>query len=289
MIDQAAKLRKLISDKKEDAKLNQGKMRIITITSGKGGVGKTSLVVNLAIALSRAGKKVMIMDADLGMANVDIMLGLVPKYTLYNVLEGQKSISEIIVQGIEGISIIPGCSGIFAVENVSRLYKEALIKDLESYAQQMDFILIDTGAGISSIVLSFVAAADDVLIVITPEPTSLTDGYGIIKVLSKFQIHQKIYLVVNMAGNIQEAQESAGKIERVADKYLNIKINRLGVVYYDNTVKKSIKEMTPYIIKYPRSQVARDVIHIAENIIDNKIGFNKGNNSFANKLISLLR
>jgi flagellar biosynthesis protein FlhG len=289
MADQAEKLRELISGKKEDINLPKDNMRIITISSGKGGVGKTSLVVNLAIALSKAGKKVMIMDADLGMANVDIMLGLVPRYTLYDVLQGEKSIREIIITGVEGIKIIPGCSGIFEMANVQHIYKEGLIHELESYAQEMDYILIDTGAGISNIVLGFIAAADDVVIVITPEPTSITDGYGIIKVLSKFKLHKKVYLVVNMASNMQEAQESARKIETVANKYLEIKINRLGVIYYDNSVKKSIKEMTPFIVKFPRSQVTRDVVQIADNILENKIGFHNGSNNFAQKLIGLLR
>jgi flagellar biosynthesis protein FlhG len=285
MADQAEKLRELIDPKKKDLKNN---MRIITISSGKGGVGKTSLAVNLAIALSKKGKKVMIMDADLGMANVDIMLGLVPRYTLYDVLQGEKTLSEIIIEGCEGVNIIPGCSGIFDMANVPRLHKEGLIKELDSYAQEMDFILIDTGAGISSIVLGFIAAADDVVIVITPEPTSITDGYGIIKILSQFKLHHKVYLVVNMAANIREANDSACKIEAVAKKYLDIKINRLGVINTDNTVKKAIKEMNPFIIGYPKSQASRDVMQIADNILKNKIGFPTAN-KFSHKLISLLR
>jgi flagellar biosynthesis protein FlhG len=286
MADQADRLRTLMEAREKDSNYD---MRIITISSGKGGVGKTSLTVNLAIALSKKGKKVMIMDADLGMANVDIMLGLVPRYTLYDVLQGQKTLSEIIVQGCEGVSIIPGCSGLFDVDNVSRLHKEGLIRALNSYAQKMDYILIDTGAGISNIVLGFIAAADDVVIVITPEPTSITDGYGIIKILSKFQLHQKVFLIVNMVANMQEAHISAGKIEAVAKKYLNIKIDRLGVIYTDNNVKKSIKQMTPFIVEYPKSQASKDVMQIADNILKNKIGFPTTNNNFAHKLINLLR
>lgn len=289
MADQAEKLRNMMDRKENDSNPHPKNTRIIAVSSGKGGVGKTSLVVNLAIALSKTGKKVMIMDADLGMANVDIMLGLVPRYTLNDVLKGDKTLGEVVITGAEGINIIPGCSGLFEMENISLLQKQNLVKELESCAQEMDYILIDTGAGISSIVLGFIAAADDVLIVITPEPTSITDGYAIIKILSKFKLHQKAYLVVNMASNMQEAEDSAQKIETVANKYLDIDIIRLGVINYDNTVKKAIKEMTPFIIKYPRSQVSKDVMLIANNVSENNTGFKKSPNNFAHKLISLLK
>jgi flagellar biosynthesis protein FlhG len=289
MADQAEKLRHLFNGNKEDVSLDtNGNMKIITIASGKGGVGKTSLTVNLAIALNQAGKKVMILDADLGMANVDIMLGINPRYTLYDVLQGQKTLREVITEAA-GVKIVPGCSGIFEAANIQRYQREALIYELEYYAREMDYILIDTGAGISQVVLGFIASADDVVIVVTPEPTSITDGYGIIKVLSQFRLNKQAHLVINMANNLQEANETAHKIEMVADKYLQINIKRLGVIYSDNSVKKSIKEMTPFIIKYPRSQVARDVVQIANNILEHKIGFNNSSSNFTRKLMSLLK
>jgi flagellar biosynthesis protein FlhG len=290
MADQAERLRDLFSGKiKPTEFVVMDKTRIITIASGKGGVGKTSLTVNLAIALSKAGQKVMILDADLGMANVDIMMGLTPRYTLYDVLQGHKTLKEIIIEASPGVRIVPGCSGIFEAANIERYQREELIKELEEYSREMDFILIDTGAGISQVVLGFVAAADDVVIVVTPEPTSITDGYGIIKILSRFKLHKQVFLVINMANNIQEAQESARKIEIVAEKYLQINIKRLGVMYSDNSVKKSIKEMTPFIVKYPRSQVSQDVMQIANNIIEQKVGFHNGSTNFAQKLMSLFK
>lgn len=288
MADQAEHLRNLMDQKKNGKGPHPANARIIAVSSGKGGVGKTSLVVNLAIALGKAGKKVMIMDADLGLANVDIMLGITPRYTLFDVLEGKKTLKEIIITGVEGINIIPGCSGLFATENISRLQKQNLLKELGDCIDEMDYILIDTGAGISSIVLGFLAAAGDALIVVTPEPTSLTDGYAIIKILSQFKLHEKVYLVVNMAANPDEAQESFEKIETVASKYLNIEIVRLGAIFFDDTVKKSVIEMTPFMINYPRSQVSRDVMQIAENLSENKFTLNISNN-FVRKMMNLLR
>lgn len=291
MADQAEKLRTLFGNRKSSPNLNRKEpARIITVASGKGGVGKTSLTVNLAIALSQAGKRVMIMDADLGMANVDIMLGVTPRYTIYDFLSGQKSFPEIIIQGLDAISLIPGCSGIFEATDLRPLQKEALIKELNHYAQEMDFVLIDAGAGISKAVLGFMAMADEVVIVMTPEPTSITDGYAMIKILSKHKLHRQVHLIINSASSLQEAQESACKIEVATQKYLNIKINRLGVIYFDNKVRQSIKEMTPFIINYPRSQAARDITNIANNILENKNAFHqKANNNFAQRLRNLLK
>jgi flagellar biosynthesis protein FlhG len=288
MADQAEHLRNLMVQKKNDQEPHPANARIIAVSSGKGGVGKTSLVVNLAIALSKAGKKVMIMDADLGLANVDIMLGISPRYTLFDVLEGNKSLHEIIITGVEGINVIPGCSGLFAMENISRLQKQNLLQELGNCIDEMDYILIDTGAGISSIVLGFLAAAGDALIVVTPEPTSITDGYAIIKILSQFKLHEKVYLVVNMAANPDEVKESFDKIEAVAGKFLNIEIVRLGAILFDDTVKKSIIEMNPFIINYPRSQASRDVMQIAENLSANKFTLNIRKN-FVRKMMNLLR
>jgi flagellar biosynthesis protein FlhG len=290
MANQADKLRDLFKGRqKKNIRPASDKIRIIAVASGKGGVGKTSLTVNLAIALARAGKKVMILDADLGMANVDIMMGLTPRYTLHDVIQGHRAISDIVLDGLEGVKIVPGCSGIFEAVSIQRIRREALMAELEYYSRDMDYVLVDTGAGISKTVLGFVASADDVIVVVTPEPTSIADGYGIIKIVSRFRLHKKVFLVVNMANNVQEAEETARKIEIVANNYLDISIKRLGVIYADPSVKKSIKEMTPFIIKYPRSQAAFSVERIARNIIEDKIGFNGGSLNFAQKVINLWR
>jgi len=290
MVDQADKLRRLAVAKKNDMSLNKPHNgRIIAVASGKGGVGKTSIVVNLAIALGKAGKKVMILDADLGMANVDIMLGVVPRYTLFDVLQGEKSLPEIILSGAEGIKIVPGCSGIFELANIARSQRVQLIQEIEDYARKMDYLLIDSGAGISNIVVGFISAADDVVIVVTPEPTSITDGYGIIKVLSRFKLQQRIYLVVNRARDFKEAEQTTRKIETVTSQFLEMNIIPLGFIYYDRNVEKSIKEMEPFIIQYPRTQAAKDIIQLADNLLKNRVKLPVKKNSFSSKLARLLK
>lgn len=288
MGEQAEHLRIMMTQRNQAETPSPAHARIIAVSSGKGGVGKTSLVVNMGIALRQTGKKVLIMDADLGLANVDIMLGIAPRYTLFDVLEGHKTLQEVMITGVEGILLIPGCSGLFAMENVSRLQKQNLLRAMGSCIDEMDYILIDTGAGISDVVLGFIAAAGDAVVVITPEPTSITDGYTMIKIMSQFKLHQKVYLVVNMAASPDEVEESFNKIETVAGKYLEIEIVRLGAMFHDDIVKKSIIAMTPFMISYPDSQAGRDVRQIAENLSANKYVLNSSDR-FVKKMLKLLR
>lgn len=290
MAGQAEHLRMRMAQIKNEEKSLSTQAKIIAVSSGKGGVGKTSLVVNLGIALSKIGKKVLLMDADLGLANVDIMLGITPQHTLFDVLEGHKSLQDIIITGVQGINIIPGCSGLFATDNISRLQKQNLLQEMSSCIEAMDYILIDTGAGISRIVLGFIAAAGDAVVVVTPEPTSITDGYAIIKIISQFKLHPQVYLVVNMAADQLEAEECFNKIETVVGKYLDIEIIRLGVMFYDDTVKKSVVEMKPFTINYPHSRISRDVMQIAENLAENKYALTtNASKGFVHKMINLLR
>jgi len=290
MKDQAEKLRHLVKAGEHGYKGVPSKdTRVIAIASGKGGVGKTSLVVNLGIALGKAGKKVMILDADLGMANVDIMLGIIPKHTLFDVVARHKSLEEIVLTSAEGVKIIPGCSGIFEMANIERYERELLVKQLGDCAQQMEYLLIDSGAGISKAVLGFITAASEVIVVVTPEPTSITDAYGMIKVLAKFNLQEKIYLVVNKARNMREARETAVKIETAADKFLQIKIERLGFIRSDDLVECSIKEMVPYLLKYPRSHATKDLLKIADNIMQNSACMTVEKASFIAKLTRLLK
>lgn len=286
MIDQALKLRQLAKDNLHQEKPT-GPLRVITVCSGKGGVGKTNLVINLAISLAKMGKKVIVFDADLGLANIDVLLGIVPKYTLYDVFQGEKTLDEIILEGPENLHFIPGGSGIQELANLDYYQRERLIQGLRSFENSADFLLIDTGAGISKNVLGFVTAADEVIVVLTPEPTSITDAYGIIKILSQFKLHSEVNVVINRATSLHEAQFTAEKIAMVAKKFLQIKVKQLGHIFDDDIVSKAVKKQQPFCLAYPNSPPAINIREISQKLLGDKSSEPKGVASFINKLIRL--
>ncbi len=275
MKDQAYKLRQLIESFKENnnkvldmagSQVNKG-ARVITVTSGKGGVGKTNFTINLGIALSNAGHRVTIIDADLGLGNVDVVLGLVPKYTLANVIRNEVSISDIMVKGPKGINIISGGSGIKDMIHLSKDGISNLMKNFYLLNESADYLLIDTGAGLNNSVISFTEAADEVIFVITPEPTSITDSYAVIKNISCE--NKSIKIVINRVESNEEGYEVFNKINSATKKFLNVKLDNLGFIYEDSLVKKSVKEQKPFILNFPNSIASRGIDLIAYNIINN--------------------
>lgn len=240
------------------------KPRAIAVSSGKGGVGKTSISVNLALCLAKMGCQVTIFDADLGMANVEVMLGLAPRYSLYDVLYGNKSLEEIIVQGPWGINIISGGSGFLEMANLEQNRRQQLINMLNLISDRDDFVLIDTGAGINKNVLGFLAAAGEVIIVVTPEPTSLTDAYALIKVLANFKVHSEVHMVVNRSANRREAGRTMERLQLTAERFLNISINNLGWIPEDRLVCQAIQSQKPFFLTSPNSSASRSVTGIAE-------------------------
>lgn len=265
--------------------------RIVTVTSGKGGVGKTNLSVNLAIALAQLGQRVIVFDADLGMANVEIVLGIAPKLTLYDHIFNNQAIENILYPGPGGIKIIPGGSGFLELANLSAQQHARLANGLEQLDRMADFVIIDTGAGIAKEVLAFCASADDVLVVVTPEPTSLTDAYGLIKVLDKFNLHRDIYFVVNQSNNENETADTASRLKTVVDKYLNIKANYLGDIVYDKFVIKSVKNQKPFLLTNPYSPASEAVKKIALSLLNRELPVTeeRGLRGFINKLSRLFR
>ncbi len=271
MTDQAAELRNLVrltDQKKNNRTPAPGKMRIITIASGKGGVGKSNIVVNLAIMLAQREQKVIIFDADMGLANVDVLLGLIPRYTLWEVIKGEKTLKEVLLEGPGGIKIIPGGSGIHELANIDNYQRQCLVHQLRGMGEKTNFLLIDTGGGISRNVLGFMTAAEEVVIVLTPEPTSLTDAYGVIKVLSRLGLHSKIGLIVNRASNSREANSTVQRIERVVQRFLGMKTEYLGYICDDRLVSQAVKKQEPFCLLYPRSTAARCLGNVASTILE---------------------
>ncbi len=275
-MDQAQKLREIIYKTKGDVDLDSldqlsdvNDARVITVSSGKGGVGKTNFAVNLSLALQRQGKRVTIIDADLGLANVDVVLGLVPKYSLSHVIRKEKSIQDVIMEGPEGLRVISGGSGVMDLVNLDEEEVVTLIESFHHLNQDADYIIIDTGAGLSSSVMSFIRAASDVIMVITPDPTSITDAYAVIKNVSSQDIQMKV--VVNRVESNQEGQNVFTRLNSATKKFLDIELENLGYIYDDNNVRKSVRNQKPFLLTYPNCLASRGVELIAYNIDNNKI------------------
>ncbi|SCY13540.1 MinD/ParA family protein [Alkaliphilus peptidifermentans] len=298
MKDQAARLRELIYQnkskpiiEKEAEKQAEKQARIICITSGKGGVGKTNFTLNLAIALSMQNKKVVIFDADLGLANIDVVLGAVPKYTLADVVNGKKELMDVMIPGPNGIKIISGGSGITALIDLTQEKLQYLIEKFQGINDYADIILIDTGAGLSTSVLSFALAAEEVVVVCTPEPTAITDAYAMIKTIGKREEGKKLKLLINRVESVNEGKVAFEKLKNACEKFLNVQIEKLGFLADDIVVSRAVKMQKPFILQYPNSLVSKNVEVIALKLINEyvkeEVSFTtKG---FFHKVISLFR
>ncbi len=249
IVDQAENLRLMVRKTKKTA-------HILTVTSGKGGVGKTSIAANLAICLRASGKSVILMDADLGLANLDVVLNVRARYTLAHVIEGRRRIEQIIQPGPGGIQLICGASGLTELTELTQFQRQNLIQELTSLEQQADFIVIDTGAGISPNVLSFCEAAHKTLVVTTAEPTSITDAYAIIKKLTQDCSGTKIYILVNMAENRAEARRVYQRLSQTANKFLSTVVYDAGYILRDEHVSEAVRQTEPLVLAYPRCQAS---------------------------------
>lgn len=241
-------------------------VQIFTIASGKGGVGKTNLVVSLAISLQKQGVNVLIIDADLGLANVDILMGVTPSATLYDVMFKGKRLEDIMIEGPEGIKIIPGGSGILELSKLDILAKRSFITQFKEISG-FDVILIDTGAGISMNQLSFITFSDEVILVATPEPTSITDVYSVVKIISSLSLRRKIKIVVNRVGNEEDGHRTFEKLNSTTKRFLGIDLEYLGFIYDDKRVHTSVMEQVPFIIQYPKCLASICVNQLAQDIL----------------------
>lgn len=259
--------RKPSSDCGENTDLNTH-TRMIAITSGKGGVGKTNIVANLGYALSMMGKKTLILDADFGLGNLDVLLGVTSRYNLSHVIAGKKEMNEIIIDGPGDMKIIPAASGIQELTNLTPQQKIKIINDLNALSNESDVLLIDTAAGISSNVTYFNVRANEIIVVVSPDPTSITDAYALMKVLSVRYSEKEFNLVVNLASNIQEANEIYRQLKLVTDRFLNISLNLLGYVLFDEKVTKCVRRQKIISEQFPETKASRCFAALARKICD---------------------
>ena len=249
--------------------------RIIAISSGKGGVGKTNLSINIALAYANLGKKVIVLDADLGLANVNVILGIIPKFNLYHLIRKQKSIREIILDTGYGIQIVAGASGFSKIANLSDDEREVFIEEL-SELSSADVIIVDTSAGVSNNVLDFIAAADDAIIITTPEPTAITDAYGIVKIIATEidYLNLGLKLVVNRVKSVTQGKKVAERVISIAGQFLNLKIDYLGYVYEDPAVGQAVLKQKPFFLVDPKSKASICVRHIVSRL--EKVDYKEG-------------
>lgn len=256
-------------------------VRVLSVSSGKGGVGKSTVVVNLAMAFDQLGKKVLIMDADLGLANIDVLLGLTPKQNIGHVLEGKKRIEEVIVNGPGRVRIMPASSGVQELTRLTDEQKLLMIEMLDELESEIDILLVDTGAGISDTVLYFNLAAQEKVIVVTSEPTSLTDAYALIKVLYTRHGERHFRILVNSVENEAAGKGVFAKISKVADHFLDgISLDYLGTIPHDPNVPRAVIQQRPLIHAFPGSPAARAFLAVARKIHKSPGHRNNGNVQF---------
>jgi len=239
-------------------------VRVIAVTSGKGGVGKSNITVNLAVSLAQSGERVMVMDADMGLANIDVLLGLSPQMNLSHVINGECTLEDIIIDGPAGIKIIPASSGVAAMSDLTPAQNAGVIRSFSELTQPLDTLIIDTAAGLSDSVVSYTRAAREVIVVVCDEPASITDAYAMIKVLNRDYGVHRFHVLTNQTTSIQQGRELYNKLARVAEKYLDVALNFVGAVPYDEYLKKAVQKQKCVVDAFPRSPAAMAFRQIAK-------------------------
>ena len=241
-------------------------VRVIAVTGGKGGIGKTNISVNLSMALSNLGRRVVLLDADLGLANVDVLLGIETDKNLADVLSGSCTLMDIMADGPMDIKIVPASSGVRSMTSLSVQEHSAVIKAFSEIDDQLDVLVIDTAAGISDAVTSFVHAAQEVLVVVCDEPTSIADAYALIKVLNRDHGMFKFNILANMVRSPKEAQQLFGKLRAGTDRFLDVALKYVGAIPYDEMLRNSVKKRQPVLTAYPRSASSMAFKSLAKEI-----------------------
>ena len=284
-MDQAEKLRQIITSKTNN---NPQPFFVITISSGKGGVGKTNVAVNIGLGLMKKGFKVAILDGDLGMANVNVLLGLNCKNTIYDVLYENKHIDDVIYTYQDGLKIIPGGSGISELVNLTPNMASKIVNEF-SNLKDIDILIIDTGAGASQLVLDFIKASDRAIIVTNPEPTAITDAYGLMKIIVKSGISTRLSLIINKAVNIKDAREAFNKLSYPVEFFLGAKADYLGYICDDSRVMHSVRNQVPFIMGYPNCEASLCIKRICSELVGEKVkSKNSSIGDFMNRLLKAM-
>jgi len=246
--------------------LNPHPVQVIAVTGGKGGVGKTNVSVNLAMSAAASGKDVVLFDADLGLANIDVLLGIYPKHTLRDVLDGDMSLEEIIVEGPAGVKIIPAASGIQNMAQLSPAQHAGLIQAFSELSMNVDMLIVDTAAGISDSVISFCQASQEVIVVVCDEPASMTDAYALIKLLNREHGIQRFRILSNMSKSAQQGRHVFENLVKVTDRFLDVTLDYIGHIPYDDYVVKAVKKQRAVVEAFPRSKAANAYKTLSEKI-----------------------
>lgn len=275
--DQAASLRALVKEVGISA-------RVLAVTSGKGGVGKTALAVNLAIACARLGQRVTLVDFDLGLANVDVIMDIHPLHNLSHVVMGKMRLKDVTVNA-EGVRVVPGASGLRELANLGVAARDDLIRSLQTLEEDTDLLIIDTGAGISRNVVRVAAIADEALVICTPEPTAIMDAYATIKMISREPRHGRIRVVVNMTQERKEAERVSQTVADVSRQFLSLEVDRLGFVPRDEHVQLAVKQRTPFGVRYPRCPASIAVRGIGRMIVNGSRPKQSGGAGFFRRML----
>ncbi len=260
MTDQASALRQMVQNIKKSRSRQPGDgARVVCITSGKGGVGKTNITVNLALSLQKKGLRVLVVDADFGLANVDVMMGVTPPFDLSHVISREKELQEVIFEGPGGVKIVSGGSGVYELLNLTSSQLSESVEKLLTLEDIADVIIFDTGAGVSSNILKLIEASNEVIVVTTPEPTAIMDAYALIKTVRASGSESNLRLIVNKAENVTEAHNTMNKFIGVVRLYLQTEIEELGFVLTDTVVSKSVRMQRPFVLSFPKSMAAKNI------------------------------
>ncbi len=257
-----------VQQTKSKKTIAQHAVRVLAVSGGKGGIGKTNVSVNLAIALAKAQKKVMLLDADLGLANVDVLLGMKPKKNLEHVIKGECSLHDVILNGPHDIKIIPASSGTQIMAQLTPLEHAGLINAFSDLSEELDVLLIDVAAGISDSVVTFCCAAQEIIMVVCNEPTSITDAYASIKLLSSHYKINRFFILANMVSSEDEGKRLFTKLLKTTDRFLDVNLDFLGAIPYDENLRKAVQKQKAVCSAYPSSISSVAFKHIARRIID---------------------